>query len=236
MKDPQESKTEFADQRLPRRDVFKWFAAFAVGSQLDPIAGVSFGAAPVPGTKGYGTDPDLTGHYEPGDFWPLTFTADQRKTVVALADLILPKDHLGPAASEVRVPDYIDEWISAPYGEQQADREKVVFGLKWLEDESLTRFRKEFTKLNEKQMRAIVDDICWPADAKAAHKKAAAFFQSFRNIAAGAYYATEPGWEAIGYVGNVALTSFNGPPPEVLKKLGVEQTVEGDVVKTESFE
>ena len=41
----------------------------------------------------------------------------------------------------------------------------------------------------------------------------------------GAYYATPQGWEAIGYVGNIPLTSFDGPPPEVLKQLGVEQTV-----------
>jgi hypothetical protein len=42
---------------------------------------------------------------------------------------------------------------------------------------------------------------------------------------AGAYYATPAGWKAIGYVGNTPLTSFDGPPAEVLEKLGVTQTV-----------
>ena len=87
------------------------------------------------------------------------------------------------------------------------------------------RFKKSFSDLADAQKRVICDDICWPADAKPKFKKAATFFQKFRNLAAGAYYATEPGWEAIGYVGNVPLLSFDGPPKEVLEKLGVEQTV-----------
>ena len=64
-----------------------------------------------------------------------------------------------------------------------------------------------------------------PADAAARFKKAAEFFVRFRTLAASAYYSTEAGWKALGYVGNVAMTSFDGPPPEVLTKLGIEQTV-----------
>jgi hypothetical protein len=225
--------------RLSRREVLKWFAAATAASQLDNVDSLSFAATPVPikSGKGYGTDPDLTHHYEPGDVWPLTFTNAQTRLVTALADLILPADDLGPAASELRVPDFIDEWISAPYPRQQTDRDKIIAGLEWLEEESHTRFNKDFTNLTEPQMRTIIDDICWPADAKSEHKKAASFFQAFRSIAAGAYYATEPGWKAIGYVGNVPLPSFNGPPEEVLALLGVEQTVKSEsIVAPESFE
>ena len=60
---------------------------------------------------------------------------------------------------------------------------------------------------------------------KAEFKKAAAFFSKFRSLAASAYYGTEAGWKALGYVGNVSLVTFDGPPPEVLAMLGVEQTV-----------
>lgn len=225
--------------RLSRREVLKWFAAATAATQLDNVESLSFAATPAPvkSGKGYGTDPDLTHHYEPGDVWPLTFTKAQGRLVTALADLILPADDLGPAASELRVPDFIDEWISAPYPRQQTDRDKILLGLEWLEKESQTRFSKEFTHLTELQMRAIIDDICWPADAKPKDKKAASFFQTFRNIAAGAYYATEPGWKAIGYVGNVPLPAFNVPPQEVLDLLGVEQTVQTEsIAKTETFE
>lgn len=212
--------------RLPRRTVLKWFAAAAVAVELQPLKEIARGApAATPKAKGYGTDPNLAGYYRPGDFWPLTFTDEQRRTVSALADLILPADHLGPAASEVRVPDFIDEWISAPYPDQVKDRDVIVPGLAWLEDESHRRFKKGFTALDGAQQRAICDDICWPADAQPPFKKAASFFQKFRSLAAGAYYGTEPGWEAIGYVGNVPQLQFDGPPKEVLDLLGVEQTV-----------
>jgi hypothetical protein len=234
------SRCEPLTARLPRRTVLKWFAALAASSSLPGFSADSEAVAaeapapsaeappPSPGAhaaKGYGTDPVIAKFYAPGDFWPLTLSPDERKTATALADLILPADHLGPAASEVGTPDYIDEWISAPYPIQQKDREVILPGLMWLEEESRKRFEKDFAALGEEQKRAIADDICWPADARPEFKKAAAFFVKFRALAASAYYGTEAGWKAIGYVGNVPLASFDGPPKEVLERLGVEQTV-----------
>jgi hypothetical protein len=130
-----------------------------------------------------------------------------------------------PAASEVGVVAMIDEWISAPYPNQQADRPVVVDGLAWIEVESKKRFNKGFAELSEQQKHAICDDICFTGNAKPPFKQAAHFFSRFRTICASAYYATPEGWKAIGYVGNVALGRFDGPPPEVLQKLGVTQTV-----------
>ncbi|NJM56053.1 MAG: gluconate 2-dehydrogenase subunit 3 family protein [Verrucomicrobiae bacterium] len=194
--------------------------------QMEKPGGVSFAAAPpAPQAMGYGTDPNLAGYYKPGDFWPLTFTAEQRRAATALADVILPADKLGPVASELRVQDFVDEWISAPYPDQVKDREVVLPGLKWLDDESRARFNRGFADLADAQKTAICDDICWPEDAAQKFKKAASFFQKFRSLAAGAYYSTEPGWAAIGYVGNVPMLQFDGPPKEVLERLGVEQTV-----------
>ena len=43
----------------------------------------------------------------------------------------------------------------------------------------------------------------------------------FHNLTAGGFYTTPEGWKDIGYVGNVALAEFPGPPPEVLKHLGL---------------
>ena len=61
--------------------------------------------------------------------------------------------------------------------------------------------------------------------AKPPFQKPAGFFSRFRSLCAGAYYTTPAGWNAIGYVGNVPLAKFDGPPAEVLEKLGVTQTV-----------
>lgn len=209
--------------RIPRRAVLKWFAAATAAAGTPDILAAA-ASAPSP-AKGYGMDPDLSKFYQPGAFWPLTFTPAQRATVVSLIDLILPADHLGPAASEVRVHDYLDEWISAPYPAQQKDRDVLLPGLEWLEAESNKRFQTGFAHLTDPQKHSLCDDICFVPNAKPEFKKAAVFFAKIRTLAASAYYGTEAGWKALGYVGNVTLATFDGPPPEVLKILGVEQTV-----------
>ena len=156
---------------------------------------------------------------------PLTLSEAQRITAAALADVILPADQYGPAASTVGVVEMIDEWVSAPYPAQQADRPVVLDGLAWIEAEAMKRFNAEFADITDEQRRAICDDICYPPEAKPEFSDAASFFSRFRSLCASAYYATPAGWDAIGYVGNVALERFEGPPPEVLEKLGVTQTV-----------
>ncbi len=99
--------------------------------------------------KGYGLDANLLETYNPGDLWPLTLTDAQRRTATALCDVIIPADDKSPAASELLVVDFIDEWISAPYDEQQQQRETIVNGLIWLESESQKRFKNSFAQLSE---------------------------------------------------------------------------------------
>jgi Gluconate 2-dehydrogenase subunit 3 len=208
------------DFRLPRRDVLKFLAAAAIlPTSISHVSAAEIASKP------YGTDPDLIKEYKPGDLWPLIMTASQRATATALADVLLPADDLGPAASSLRVHDYIDEWISAPYPAQMNDRPKVIDGLAWIENEAQKRYQKGFSAIELTQQEAICKDICWPADAKPEFKKAADFFVKFRSIAMGAYYASTEGWKAIGYVGNLPSITFNGPPAEVLDRLQLVQTV-----------
>jgi hypothetical protein len=209
--------------RLSRRDVIKWFAAAAAASQVAPFISLAQNAPPA--AQGYGTDPKVAGVFKAGDFWPLTLTSAQRKTVTSLADVILPADSLGPAASAVRVPDYIDEWVSAPYPKQKKDRGTILGGLKWIDQESNKRFKKGFANISAKQQTAICDDLCIQNHKDSDLKKAASFFRSFTGLCMGAYYSTQEGWKAIGYIGNVPTATFDGPSQEVLDKLGVTQTV-----------
>ncbi|HSZ55885.1 MAG TPA: gluconate 2-dehydrogenase subunit 3 family protein [Tepidisphaeraceae bacterium] len=202
-----------------------WVMAVATASSLPRGSFGQTAGSPAPTAKGYGVDPNLVKVYQPGAFWPLTFNPGQRRVATVLADAIIPKDDLGPAASEVGVPAFIDEWISAPYPEQQRDRPIILEGLGWLESESQARFKKGFAQLSNEQHRTICDDICFVDTAGPRYRKAAVFFSRFRWLAAAAYYATPEGWKAVGYVGNVILQQFDGPPPEVLKRLGVTQTV-----------
>lgn len=209
--------------RLSRRAVLQYFAG--TGAFLAAGGGIAFGEELPPLGSGYGTDPDLTKSYNAGDVWPLTMTLAQRAATTALADVILPADELGPAASNLRVPDFIDEWVSAPYPAQQGVRPRILDGLAWIDAEARKRFKNPFAALSPIQQIAICDDLCDESNAKPEFKEAARFFGSFRDLAMGAYYSTSEGWKALGYVGNVPTPAFDGPPPEVLKLLDVEQTV-----------
>ena len=212
--------------RLPRKDVLAWMGITAGALKSGGLAFAAVEkATQEPSGQGYGSDPNMNKIYSPGDVWPLTLGTKDKKLVTVLADIILPKDDLGPAASELRVPDYIDEWISAPYERQKNDRKVILSGIKWLNGESNKRFSKDFTDLSQQQQIQICDDICYMPTAKPEFKQGARFFTAFRSLASSAYYATPEGWNAIGYVGNVALASFDGPPQSVLDQLGVKQTV-----------
>ena len=227
--------------RLSRRRAMQWVMATVAAASLpskgfgDP-AGATITpqehalTQPAPSGKGYGGDAKLIAIHQPGDLWPLTFDDAQRAAAIALADVIIPKDAHGPAASEVGVVAMIDEWISAPYPQQQSDRAPILEGLAWIEAESTKRFEKSFALIEDEQRHAICDDICFQGTAKADFKKGADFFARFRTLAASAYYGTPAGWQAIGYVGNVPLAHFDGPPAAVLEKLGVTQTVKSEAV------
>jgi hypothetical protein len=211
--------------RVDRRTTLKWI--LAASATLPGLPRVSIAAAPGPAARppnapaGYGTDPDLMHIYKAGEAWPLTFGDRERRTVAALCDLVIPADDRSPAASAVGVVDFIDEWISAPYAPMQDDRRTLLTGLSWLDRESERRFGRVFADLEPAGMTAICDDICRLSAAKRELEEAARFFARFRDLTVGGFYTTPAGMRDIQYVGNVALPRFDGPPPEVLRRVGL---------------
>lgn len=208
--------------RIDRRTAIKWMLTASASLGLAPGFSFAQDTAVAYSGAGYGTDPDLMKEYKPGDYWSLTLTPAQRRTVAALCDVIIPADETSPAASAVGVPDFIDEWISAPYPAQVADRKIVLEGIEWIEAESQRRFRIAFVNTIARQKRAICDDICYVKEAKPEFEEAASFFARFRDLTAGGFYTTPAGMKDIGYIGNVPIATFDGPPPELIKKLGLE--------------
>ncbi len=206
--------------RVDRRTAIKWMLTAAASLALLDRHALR-AATPTPSGQGYGTDPQLNRDYKPGDVWPLTFTDAQRRTAAALCAAIIPADDQSPSAASVGVHDFIDEWISAPYPKQQAERAPILDGLAWMNTESQRRFTKNFDELNERQMSAILDDICHAPDAKAEYAAPAKFFARYRDLTAGGFYTTPEGMKDVKYIGNVPLAEFKGPPPEVLAKLGL---------------
>jgi len=207
---------------MHRREAIKWMlSATAAVAFLDRAAWAEGARPPVKGAAGYGNDPDMLKNYQPGDFWPLVLTEPQRQLVAALCELIIPADATSPSAAALGVPEFINEWVSAPYPGHDQDRVLIVGGLEWLEAEAQRRFGNGFTSLVWGQKSQICDDICYLPKAAPPFHQAAEFFRRFRNLTAGGFYTTAEGMKDIGYVGNVPLASFDGPPPEALAKLGL---------------
>jgi len=209
---------------MDRRTTIKWM--FAAAAAVPSLQALGYTAQPqardvAADQAGYGTDPDLVKEWRPGGPWPLTLGVAARLTTTALCDLIIPADEKSPAASAVGVVDFIDEWISAPYPQQRADRSIILPGLTWIESEAQGRFGKDFAALEQAQKEAIANDICSPAKAAPNAATAARFFAKFRDLTAGGFYTTPVGMKDIGYVGNVPLEKFEGPPIEALKKAGL---------------
>jgi hypothetical protein len=195
---------------LSRREALK--RVIGVSMALSALDISSFGAV-----QGIGTDPDLNKKEIP---WPRVLTPEEKRLVTVLGDIIVPADEFGPAASAVGVPDFVDEWVSAPYEQQQKDCKVIRDGLAWLDGESKKRFNKGYADAAPGDQTALLDDIV--KDGTDAHKKGFNFYKNFRDKVTGGYYSTPEGWKAIGYVGNTPMIEFPGPPPEVLKHLGIE--------------
>src|ERR1043166_5463036 len=175
--------------------------------------------APASGPRGGPWDPDLL-HPRPGS-WPRLLSAREIATLTVLCDTIIPADDHSPAASTVGVPAYINEVVSAPYDPQQRDLVRLRGGLAWLNSESRKRFGKTFAALGEKERTQICDDICYLPNAKPEFQAPARFFDLVRDLSATAFYTTREGMADLKYIGNVALPKFEGPPKEVLEKLGL---------------
>lgn len=218
--------------RIDRRVAIKWMLTAGAGALLartQSFGGAGAEAAAAAAAKtagtGYGPDPDLVKGYKPGDLWPLTFTPAQRRQVAALCDIIIPADDHSPSASAVGVTDYIDEVVSAPYPDNVREGRKILEGLAWLDAESTRRFGASFADAGDSRRLALCEDISYDEPKDPALKPAAEFFKLFRNLVAGGFYTTPVGMKDIGYVGNVPLAAFAGPPADLVAKLGLTDEV-----------
>lgn len=221
-----------SDQTIPtptRRATLAWIAA-AAASPL-AIGGMArAAAAPVadpvrwPGAvppkiaaKGYGTDPDLAAKTVP---WPLTLAADQRALVALCADMVLPPAAGQKAPSALAIDAFVDEWISAPYARQAADRAAILPGLAWLDAEARARCGRGFAAASVAQRSEILDAIAWRDRVAPSYREAAAFFARLRAVVILGYYTTPEGEAELGFAGNTPIQGvYPGAPPEAIAHL-----------------
>jgi len=166
---------------------------------------------------GYGQDPNLV---KPTVPWPLTLTPDQRALLRVIADLMLPADAHSPSGSALHIDAFVDEWVSAPYQQQQRDRVMILSGLAWLDAESTARSGQTFALASDAQRRAIFDSIAFKARVQPGYERPAIFFTRLRGLMLGGFYSLPEGMADIGYVGNAPMTgAYPGPNEEALAHL-----------------
>jgi hypothetical protein len=165
----------------------------------------------------YGQDPSLT---EPVVPWPLTLTKPQCDALRIGADLMLPADAHSPSAGALHIDAFVDEWVSAPYPLQQADRLLIVSGLAWLDAESKERFHVPFAQASDAQRRQVFDSIAFKKKIKPGYERPAQFFTRLRSLILAGFYSLPEGIADIGYMGNSPIPGpWPGPTPEALAHL-----------------
>jgi gluconate 2-dehydrogenase gamma chain len=169
-------------------------------------------------------------------YTPRFFTDHEWRTLCLLVDYILPADERSGSATDAGVPEFIDFLMTDPAAEDRSLESRQTAmrgGLAWIDAECLHRFGKAFLTCNNTEQRALLDDIAYPAESAMieqtdrrdlrvqipAHGEA--FFSSLRDLTASGFWSSKMGVEDLQYMGNTA-TDWQGPPAEVLKKLGLE--------------
>ena len=226
--------------KLSRRETLKWMGVmsstvaipmtFSTAAQPTEAVG-NFAPWPQLTLKpvtapGYGQDPNLI--VSGPAPWPKILTEPQLKLLTVLSDTIVPAENEVPSASEVGVPDVVDEWISAPYPRQRQHRSLIEPGLVWMDHESHRRNGKLFVLVTESQQLAIVDDIAFSkAPTPPGLEMPKAFFAGLRSLVVGAFFTSPSGIKDMGYIGNTPIQGdYPGPTAEAMVHI---ETLMGDL-------
>jgi hypothetical protein len=165
---------------------------------------------------------------------PKFFNPHEWKTVRMLVDLIIPRDARSGSATDAGVPEFMDFVMTDP-AEEARSREwrqtAMRGGLAWIDTECRERFGQDFVSATEAQRTQLLDEIAYHKGDPGAPvldehgripmRHGAEFFNSFRDLTASGFWSSKMGIADIGYVGNQP-SAWEGPPAEVLRKLGLD--------------
>jgi hypothetical protein len=163
---------------------------------------------------------------------PRFFTAHEWQTVRMMVDLIIPKDARSGSATDAGVPEFMD-FVMTDTAEEPRSLEwrqtAMRGGLAWIDTECRERFGQDFVSCTGAQRTQLLDAIAYEKGGDGSldehgripMRHGAQFFNSFRDLTASGFWSSKMGIEDIGYVGN-RPTVWEGPPAEVLRKLGLD--------------
>jgi hypothetical protein len=200
---------------MDRRENLKLLIAGGLGSGLLFTAACKpekVAEAVAESTEKYGRIPeeierDLKVNAEAG------FSTTEMAVITTLSEIILPKDKDCVGATAAGVPAFID-FIAKDIPSHKLP---ISGGIMWLDNESLTRFGKNFVECDPTQQIKIVDDIAYPDTAKPEHSQGVKFFNKMRDLTMTGYFTSKEGLKDLGYRGNVP-NEWLGVPDDVLAK------------------
>jgi hypothetical protein len=189
---------------VTRRRAFKFAGLITLvaynGRMFPGYAGADSG-------RGYGPDPDLLKRTVT---WPRTLSSRQLAMLEALCDIVLPAEPPHPSAGTLGVQEFLDEWVSAPYPQMQADRTLLLRGLNRLDQATRRKQSASFSEATLSHQTAMFSESC-------SNEATSSFARRLIELICAGYYTTREGHKAIGYIGNVALASFPETPPGIVR-------------------
>lgn len=126
------------------------------------------------------------------------FSMDQKATVSALADLIIPADEVSLGAKGAGVEDYVDFVVA---NASREDQQAWVDGLRVLDEASRTKFGSEFRALPAGQQEQLLAEIA--GEEASPRTGAGRFFVRVKRAVAEGFYTSKIGLqEDLKYQGN----------------------------------
>src|SRR5438128_3627199 len=193
-----------ANESISRRDILRTLAVGAVtGSVLQIIPAEAAAYIHQMVQKEKSSAPT-------GKYTPKYFSASQYAMLIALCDMIIPKDEKSGGALEAGAPEFIDLLTS----ENPEFQVKLGGGLLWLDSRCADDYGKTYLECAAEQRKEMLDLIAFRKNAKtdASLRQGVAFFVLLRNMTCDGFYTSKIGIEDLQYIGNVPRSEWPGCP------------------------
>ena len=145
-----------------------------------------------------------------GGYSPAALSAHQFRTVVRLAELIVPADERGGSAVDAGAPEFIDLLCSR----NDALARIYADGLAWLDGAARRASDRPFADASAAQQTALLDGLVAAerGDSSASDlRDGVGFFNWVRRMTVDAYYTSPIGVADVGFQGNQVLTAYSTP-------------------------
>jgi hypothetical protein len=142
-----------------------------------------------------------------GPYRPKAFNAHEYRTLCALADLIIPADEVSPGALTAGAPAWIDLLAS-----QNPELTNIYTGgIAWMDMEMNRRVGADFLSAKPQQQTDLLDLIAYRKNGTGELGPGVRFFEWARKMVVDGFYSSALGANALGYMGNTAVSKFEVP-------------------------